>query len=76
MPFGKFTKMVLIFALNGKPSSPNTAMGKLQADRLPILAANCRPKPIKTQKRRQDFSYRPTKEKLSFYIKHFFLVFP
>jgi hypothetical protein len=27
------------------------------------------------QKRRQDNSSRPTKEKLSFYIKHFFLVF-
>ena len=41
--------MVLIFALNGKPSSPNTAKGKLQADRLLILTANRRDTPIKTQ---------------------------
>ena len=50
MPFGKFTKMVLIFALNGKPSSPNTAKEKLQADRLLILIANRRDTPLKTQK--------------------------
>jgi len=30
----EYHKMVLIFALNGKPSSPNTTKGKLQADRL------------------------------------------
>ena len=34
--------MVLMFGLNGKPSSPNTARGKQQADRLPILTANRR----------------------------------
>ena len=50
MPFGKFSKMVLIFALNGKPSSPNTARGKQQADLLPILTANRRDTPLKTQK--------------------------
>jgi len=45
MPAGLFTKMVLIFALNGKPSSPNTTKGKLQADRLLILTANRRDTP-------------------------------
>ena len=50
MPFGKFTKMVLIFALNGKPSSPNTAKEKLQADRFHILISNRRDTPLKTQK--------------------------
>ena len=53
MPFGKFSKMVLIFALNGKPSSPNTARGKQQADLLPILTANRRDTPLEKQKRRQ-----------------------
>ena len=32
--------MVLIFALNGKPTSPNRTNGKLQADRLLILTAH------------------------------------
>ena len=41
--------MVLIFALNGKPSSPNTAKGKQQTDRLPILTANRRDTPLKMQ---------------------------
>jgi hypothetical protein len=50
--------MVLIFTLNGKPSSLNTAMGKLQADRLPILTVNRRDTPPETQKRRQDNSSR------------------
>ena len=50
MTAGLFTKMVLIFALNRKPSSPNTANGKLQANRLPIQTANRRDTPLKTQK--------------------------
>jgi hypothetical protein len=37
--------MVLIFALNGKPSSQNTAKGKQQADRILILTANRRDTP-------------------------------
>ena len=45
--------MVLIFALNGKQSSPNTVKGKQQADRLLILTANRRDSPIEMQKRRQ-----------------------
>ena len=36
MPAGLFSKMVLIFALKVKRSSPKMAKGKLQADRLPI----------------------------------------
>ncbi len=67
--------MVLIFALNGKPSSPNTAKRKQQTNRLPILTANRRDTPPETQKRRQDFSCRQTDTPL-FYIKHLFLVFP
>ena len=50
MPFGKFSKMVLIFALKGKPTSPNTAKEKPQADRLLILTANRRATPHKMQK--------------------------
>ena len=46
MPFGKFSIMVLMFGLNGKPTSPNTTKGKLQADRLLILTANRRDTPI------------------------------
>ncbi len=42
--------MVLIFALKVKRSSPKTARGKQQADRLPILTANRRDTPLKTQK--------------------------
>ena len=53
MPFGKFSKMVLIFALNGKPSSPNTIRGKLQADRLPIQTATVATCPCKRKKRLQ-----------------------
>ena len=58
--------MVLIFALNGKPSFPNTAKGKLQADRLPIPTANRRDTPPETQKRRQDFSSRLSIRKFIF----------
>jgi len=42
--------MVLIFALNGKPASQNTAKRKQQTNRLPILTANRRDTPLKTQK--------------------------
>jgi hypothetical protein len=41
--------MVLIFALNGKPSSPNTAKRKQQTNRLPILTVNRRDTPPETQ---------------------------
>ena len=42
--------MVLIFALNGKPSSPNTAKKKQQTNRLPILTVNRRDTPQKRKK--------------------------
>ena len=51
MPFGKFSKMVLIFALKVNPTSPNTAKEKPQADRLLILTANHRDTPPETQKK-------------------------
>ena len=54
----KFSKMVLIFVLNGKPSFPNTAKGRSQAERLPVLSVNRRDTPPETQRRRQDFSCR------------------
>ena len=50
MPFGKFSIMVLIFGLNGKPTSQNTAKRKQQTNRLPILTSNRRDTPLKTQK--------------------------
>ncbi len=53
MPLGKFSKLVLMFGLNGNATFEQ-----------------------RNKKGRQDNSSRPTKEKLSFYIKHFFLVFP
>ena len=56
MPFGKFSIMVLMFGLNGKPTSPNTTKGKLQADRLLILTATRRDTPLEKQKKRQDNS--------------------
>ena len=58
MPAGLFSKMVLMFGLNGKPTSPNATTGKLQADRLPIQSVNRHNTPHKMQKRRQDFSSR------------------
>jgi hypothetical protein len=38
--------MVLIFALNGKPTSHNAAKRRQQADRLLILIANRRDTPL------------------------------
>ena len=50
MPFGKFSKLVLMFGLNGNATSHNTAKRRQQADRLLILIANRRDTPLKTQK--------------------------
>ena len=46
MSFGKFSQMVLIFALNGNATSHNTAKRRKQADRLLILIANRRDTPL------------------------------
>ena len=42
--------MVLMFGLNGNATFHNTAKRRQQADRLPILTANRRDTPLKTQK--------------------------
>ncbi|MBR2439119.1 MAG: hypothetical protein IKB25_02905 [Lentisphaeria bacterium] len=52
--------MVLIFALNGKPSSPNTTKGKPYPDHFPILIANRRDTPPRNAKRR--YSLEKSKE--------------
>ena len=50
MPAGLFSKLVLMFGLNGNATFHNTAKRRQQADRLPILTANRRDTPLKTQK--------------------------
>ena len=52
--------MVLIFALKGKPSSPNTAKRKQQTNRLPILTVNRRDTPLKKQKKATPLSSAAT----------------
>ena len=66
MPFGKFSKLVLIFGLNGNATSHNTAKRRQQADRLPIQTVNRHNTPHKMQKRRQDFSSRLSIRKFIF----------